>query len=192
MWQCQSQYINCCTRAAWCNPGVWLRLATHGIGNTSISNSMLRPTGTVGIGLCVCPSEYVNQTAFRDAGPRLQNAGAALFVSSEPASYLLSSVELGMRTSTARLPFLFVFPIRDQHSANPWPWPLTPLCVLVCSSESRRVAFSHKQMFYPKQSSKTSQIITFFHMSIELSLFKNTNCGEKKYFELLILRFRLF
>lgn len=52
MWQCHNQYINSCTRAGWCNPDLWLRLATHGIGNTHILTDMLHPTGTIRIQLC--------------------------------------------------------------------------------------------------------------------------------------------
>lgn len=64
MWQCQSQYINSCARAVWCNPDLWLRLKckTHGISKAHILTDMLHPTGSVKIqwcslSLCMCRSK---------------------------------------------------------------------------------------------------------------------------------------
>lgn len=75
MWQCQSQYINRCNRVQWCNPDLWLRLATHGIGkkNTYPLTCFIQ-LALSGLSSVLSTSKCVNQSPVSSSSLRLKNA----------------------------------------------------------------------------------------------------------------------
>lgn len=125
MWQCQSRYINSCAQARWCNPDLWLRFATHGIGNAHVFADVQPPLCS--FSLWTCQSKPCSQPPPEaEAGPRTplrlcsgchkcwakreceEGTGSAVFSSEDSPPIVLSSATNTPLTSDPNLWLLCV------------------------------------------------------------------------------------
>lgn len=136
MWQCHSQCISSCTQAGWCNPDPWLRLTIHGISTAHIHWH--------------ASSNWCCQHPIVSSLPLNASIKA---LSAAPACGWRTPVDFSLcRTCWAKLEWeegpreccfhQLGFPthcsfIHDQHTTDPWPWPLTSLWVRLCFCEPR-------------------------------------------------------
>lgn len=132
MWQRHSQCISVCTRALWCNHDLWLRLTTHGISSTPtclIQLALPLFNSVLSLFLWLCQSKSPS-AAPPEAGHCLQTSTplTALGHYAEHSSGGKTDRECCLKQQ--RLP-THCFLIRDQHTADPWHSPLTPVWVWV-------------------------------------------------------------
>lgn len=136
-WQCQSQYISSCTQALWCNRDLWLRPTTHGISNAHTITNKPHSTGValfrsvLFFFLWPCQSEPPSAAAPPEAADLLWTL---LCLAAQRRSAELSlSRKMDRECCFQQQGFpTHCSLIRDQHSTDLWPQPLTPLWVCFC------------------------------------------------------------
>lgn len=129
MWQCQSQYINSCTQAGWHNPDLWLRPATHGIGNAPIFADMLLPSVRIQWGsfsFWMCQSNIL----LPEAEERLRTSLWLWLLCVTSAE--LSSSGKRDRESKDSPPIVLSSTTNTPLTSNPNLW-LLCVCVLLCA-----------------------------------------------------------